>query len=165
MERYESWKRIRARALENANGHLPEGFAEDEPLPPPPPSPDGDIVDLAMDLSAVSIDGEVPHELDDSGIERVPTADPGLDVSTRRSFSVRANDTHARSDPSPKLGPPWNSRLWEAEYTYAGEVYCQVSELELVSKKGTDERAVDPTVLRDLQAHRSLDDGLGPRAG
>ena len=57
---------------------------EDEPQPPPPASPDdGDIVDLAMDLNAVSIDGEVPHELlDDSGIERVPTADPGLDVSS-----------------------------------------------------------------------------------
>jgi serine/threonine-protein phosphatase 2A regulatory subunit B' len=55
---------------------------EDEPQPPPPPSPDdGDIADLAMDLSAVSIEGEVAHELDESGIERVPTADPGLDVS------------------------------------------------------------------------------------
>lgn len=82
MDRYESWKKIRARAVENANGHLPEGFMEDEPQPPPPMSPDdGDIVDLAMDLNAVSIDGEVPHDLDDSGIERVPTADPGLDVS------------------------------------------------------------------------------------
>ena len=84
VKRYESWKKIRARALQNANGHLPEGFAEDEPQPPPPPPPDdNDIVDLAMDLNAVSIDGEVPHELDDSGIERVPTADPGLDVSGR----------------------------------------------------------------------------------
>jgi serine/threonine-protein phosphatase 2A regulatory subunit B' len=84
VEKYEGWKKIRARAVQNANGHLPEGFAEDEPQPPPPPPPDdSDIVDLAMDLNAVSIDGEVPHELDDSGIERVPTADPGLDVSGR----------------------------------------------------------------------------------
>jgi serine/threonine-protein phosphatase 2A regulatory subunit B' len=82
MDRYEGWKKIRERALQNANGHLPEGFMEDEPQPPPPPSPDdGDIADLAMDLSAVSIDGEVHHDLDESGIERVPTADPGLDVS------------------------------------------------------------------------------------
>ena len=85
MDRYEGWKKIRERALQNANGHLPEGFMEDEPQPPPPPSPDdGDIVDLAMDLSAVSIDGEVHHELDESGIERVPTADPGLDVSYQK---------------------------------------------------------------------------------
>jgi serine/threonine-protein phosphatase 2A regulatory subunit B' len=84
MDKYEGWKKIRATALQNANGHLPEGFAEDEPQPPPPPPPDdNDIVDLAMDLNAVSIDGDVPHELDDSGIERVPTADPGLDVSGR----------------------------------------------------------------------------------
>jgi len=131
VERYESWKRIRARALQNANGHLPEGFAEDEPLPPPPPSPDGDIVDLAMDLNAVSIDGEVPHELDDSGIERVPTADPGLDR------------------PLPEVGTSLEqSPLGGGAHVRRRSVL-----------------PVDPTVLRDLQAHRSLDDGLGPRAG
>jgi serine/threonine-protein phosphatase 2A regulatory subunit B' len=104
MDRYESWKKIRARAVENANGHLPEGFMEDEPQPPPPMSPDdGDIVDLAMDLNAVSIDGEVPHDLDDSGIERVPTADPGI----RREWvisriPVRANGCEQR--PLPDVG-------------------------------------------------------------
>jgi serine/threonine-protein phosphatase 2A regulatory subunit B' len=92
MDRYEGWKKIRERAVQNAKGHLPEGFAEDEPQPPPPPSPDdGDVVDLAMDLNAVSIDGEVPHELDESGIERVPTADPGLDVSEEVLLLLRAN--------------------------------------------------------------------------
>ena len=104
MDRYESWKKIRARAVENANGHLPEGFMEDEPQPPPPVSPDdGDIVDLAMDLNAVSIDGEVPHDLDDSGIERVPTADPGLDVSgSDRESQRRANGCVQR--PLPDVG-------------------------------------------------------------
>lgn len=105
MDRYESWKKIRARAVENANGHLPEGFMEDEPQPPPPVSPDdGDIVDLAMDLNAVSIDGEVPHDLDDSGIERVPTADPGLDVSgsDRESQRVLMDVCSGRS---PMWGP------------------------------------------------------------
>ena len=39
-------------------------------------------MDLSIDLNAVSIDAEVPlSELDESGIERVPMADPGLDVS------------------------------------------------------------------------------------
>ena len=39
-------------------------------------------MDLTIDLSAVSIDAEVPlNELDESGIERVPMADPGMDVS------------------------------------------------------------------------------------
>ncbi|KAH9050699.1 protein phosphatase 2A regulatory B subunit [Lactarius hengduanensis] len=105
MDRYEGWKKIRAKALQNANGHLPDGFMEDEPQPPPPPSPDdGDIVDLAMDLSAVSIDGEIAHELDDSGIERVPTADPGLDVSGQKSVVVVLMDMY--SDRSPKWGLP-----------------------------------------------------------
>jgi serine/threonine-protein phosphatase 2A regulatory subunit B' len=34
-----------------------------------------------MELNAVSLDGDVPGDLDESGIERVPMADPGLDVS------------------------------------------------------------------------------------
>lgn len=34
-----------------------------------------------MDLSAASLDAEIAQELDESGgIERVPMADPGLDV-------------------------------------------------------------------------------------
>ena len=40
-------------------------------------------MDLTIDLNAVSIEGDVPlNELDESGIERVPMADPGMDVST-----------------------------------------------------------------------------------
>ena len=43
---------------------------------------EADIMDLTIDLNAVSIDAEVPlSELDESGIERVPMADPGMDVS------------------------------------------------------------------------------------
>ncbi|KAN0133831.1 protein phosphatase PP2A0 B subunit gamma isoform [Lactarius tabidus] len=133
MDRYESWKKIRAKAVENANGRLPEGFMEDEPQPPPPPSPDdGDVVDLAMDLNAVSIDGEVPHDLDDSGIERVPTADPGLDR------------------PLPEVGTSL-----EPSSPLAGGTHVRRRSVI----------PVDPSVLRDLQAHRSLDDGLGPRGG
>ncbi len=33
-----------------------------------------------MELNAVSID-DVPGDLDEQGLERVPMADPGLDVS------------------------------------------------------------------------------------
>ncbi|KAI0054183.1 protein phosphatase 2A regulatory B subunit [Auriscalpium vulgare] len=90
IDRYEGWKKLRSRAVENAHGHLPEGFEQDEPQPPPTtPLEDPDIVDhLALDLSAVSIDGGMPHELDESGIERVPMADPGLDVSGMKPLQV-----------------------------------------------------------------------------
>ncbi|CAL1704402.1 unnamed protein product [Somion occarium] len=80
VERYEQWKKIREKAVEHSGGKLPEGFAETEPPPPPPPVDESDIIDLSMDLNAVSLDAEGPlGELDESGIERVPTADPGLD--------------------------------------------------------------------------------------
>lgn len=125
VERYEGWLKLREKAVVNANGHLPEGFAENEPLPPPPAPPvdDTDIVDLSLELNAVSIDGEVQHNLDDSGIERVPMADPGLDR------------------PLPEIG---------------GSEQSPVSPGPHVRRKSV--LPVDPSVLHDLQAHRSLDD-------
>jgi serine/threonine-protein phosphatase 2A regulatory subunit B' len=68
--------------MEHAKGKLPEGFEKDTPTPPPPPVDENDIIDLSIDLNAVSIDADIPlSELDDNGIERVPMADPGMDVS------------------------------------------------------------------------------------
>lgn len=60
---------------------MPEGYVEIPHAPPPPPSAidDTDIMDLSMELNAASID-DVPGDLDEHGIERVPMADPGLDV-------------------------------------------------------------------------------------
>lgn len=78
--KYEQWTKIRKQAVKNSNGKLPEGFAETEPPPPPPPVEEDDIVDLAIDLSAVSLDAEVPLGDLEDGIERVPMADPGLEV-------------------------------------------------------------------------------------
>lgn len=40
---------------------------------------DADIMDLSLELNATSIE-DVPGDLDESGLERVPMADPGLDV-------------------------------------------------------------------------------------
>lgn len=73
---------MREKALQNApGGKMPDGYVEiPHPLPPPPsPMDDVDILDLSMELNAVSID-DVPGDLDEHGIERVPMADPGLDV-------------------------------------------------------------------------------------
>jgi serine/threonine-protein phosphatase 2A regulatory subunit B' len=73
---------MRELALKNApNGKLPDGYVEIPHAPPPPPPSvdDNDILDLSMELNAASID-DVPGDLDEHGIERVPMADPGLDV-------------------------------------------------------------------------------------
>ena len=82
VDRYDHWLKLRAKAMENAHGKLPDDFEAQVPTPPPPPVDEADIMDLTIDLNAVSIDAEVPlSELDESGIERVPMADPGMDVS------------------------------------------------------------------------------------
>ncbi|OCH94996.1 protein phosphatase 2A regulatory B subunit [Obba rivulosa] len=125
VERYEEWQKLREKARKNCGGKLPEGFKDQEPAPPPPPVDDQDILDLSIDLNAVSIDAEVPlSDLDESGIERVPMADPGLDHPYP--------EVGEHPPPSPG-GTGLHSRRKSA-------------------------LPVDPTVIRDLQAHRSLDD-------
>ena len=72
-------------AVKNAPGNkMPEGYIEPPRAPPPPPSAvdDADIMDLSLELHAASID-DGAGDLDESGMERVPTADPGLDVRGR----------------------------------------------------------------------------------
>ncbi|TFL07623.1 phosphatase 2A regulatory B subunit-domain-containing protein [Pterulicium gracile] len=125
--RYDHWQQLRQKALQNApGGQLPQGYVE-IPHPPPPPPPavdDADILDLSMELHAASID-DVPGDLDESGLERVPQADPVL---------------HAQF-PEGKLNSPLTS----------GPHVRRKSVLP-----------VDPTVLQDLQGHRSLDDTVPP---
>lgn len=60
---------------------MPEGYVEVARVPPPPPLAvdDNDIMALSMELNAATID-DVTGDLDEHGIERVPMADPGLDV-------------------------------------------------------------------------------------
>ena len=82
VDRFDEWNKLRAKAKENCKGKLPEGFDASAPAPPPPPPEDVDIADLSMDLKAISLEPEMSlGELDESGIERVPMADPGMDVS------------------------------------------------------------------------------------
>jgi len=130
VDRYEQWQKVREMAIQNAGGKLPKGFREVERSPPPPPTigDDSDILELSMELNAVSIDGEMPAELDESGIERVPMADPGFD----------------------------------REYPQVGSEHSPVSQSPHVRRKSV--LPVDPSVIRDLQAHRSLEDtiGIGP---
>ncbi|KAH8116901.1 protein phosphatase 2A regulatory B subunit [Phellopilus nigrolimitatus] len=126
---YEDWLKLREIAKQNANGKLPEGF-EEMVIPLPPPLVDDiDIEHLSMDLNAASIDAEIAHELDNSGIERVPMADPGLDNSYGDAMDGFSSPGGASSQ-SPH-----------------------------VRRKSV--LPVDPTVIRDLQAHRSLDDAHG----
>ncbi|KZT09424.1 protein phosphatase PP2A0 B subunit gamma isoform [Laetiporus sulphureus 93-53] len=132
VERFDEWQKLREKALKNCGGKLPQGYVDHPPTPPPPPVDDQDIMDLSLDLNAVSIDAEVPmSELDESGIERVPMADPGLD----RPFPEVGGGEH-----SPTGMGGLHSRRKSA-------------------------LPVDPTVLRDLQAHRSLEDTVPSTAG
>jgi len=76
--------------MRNAGGKLPEGFVEIDHAPPPPPPviDDSDIMDLSMELNAVSID-DITANLDEKGIERVPMADLVAEVRMRLTVNIR----------------------------------------------------------------------------
>lgn len=94
VAQYNAWQRMREKALQNAPGHkFPEAYVEPYRAPPPPPTAvdDADIMDLSLELNAASIE-DVPGDLDESGLERVPMADPGLDVRQWISFLYLGNN-------------------------------------------------------------------------
>jgi serine/threonine-protein phosphatase 2A regulatory subunit B' len=130
VQKYLVWQKLRERALENAGGKMPEGYIEIPHAPPPPPPTvdDSDIMDLSMELNAASLD-DIPGDLDERGIERVPMADPVIDR------------------PFPEIGTD-RSPLNQGPHVRRKSVL-----------------PVDPTVLRDLQAHRSLDDTVASGSG
>ncbi|RXW24161.1 hypothetical protein EST38_g1745 [Candolleomyces aberdarensis] len=125
VSQFHAWRKLREAAIKNAGGSLPNGYVEPPRVEPPPPSAidDADIMDLSMELNAASLD-DVPGDLDESGIERVPMADPGLDT------------------PIPQVG--------HHEHVTGTEHGLHTRRKSVLP--------VDPSVLRDLQAHRSLDD-------
>lgn len=79
VERYDGWQKMRETALKNAGDNAPEEVASE--YPPPPPEDEEDLGDVSIDhLSAAAMDAEVAQALDESGMERVPMADPGIGV-------------------------------------------------------------------------------------
>lgn len=90
--------------MQNNGGVLPAGYVEPWREQPPPPSAidDSDILDLSMELNAASID-DVQGDLDESGIERVPMADPGLDVS-KSAFDAKTRRNSSKQIPIPQVG-------------------------------------------------------------
>jgi len=123
VNRYERWQQLKETAIRNAGGKLPSIVENTQYPEPPPPLDESEIADVSIDLSQVAIDADVGQELDDSGVERVPNADPGLD------------------QPYPELSHVENGSFSQSPHVRRKSVL-----------------PVDPTVLRDLQAHRSLED-------
>jgi serine/threonine-protein phosphatase 2A regulatory subunit B' len=142
IERYEGWQKMREVALKNAGDSAPEELTTE--YPPPPPEDEEDLGDMSIDLSAAAMDAEVAQALDESGIERVPMADPvggGVPMSDEPGSPI-GQSPHVRR--KSVLPGEFKSMFWRVDATLMAAV-------------------VDPTVLRDLQSHRSLDDRANSR--
>ena len=161
VSQYTAWQKLREKAIQNApGGKMPEGYIEPYRAPPPPPIAvdDADMMDLSIELNAASIE-DVSGDLDESGLERVPMADPGLDVrrwviftlvAMNMTFFYRCSDLYLRLE---IMSIQVTNQCIRAE-----RVYSQVFDLVLLCDISIKQwLSVDPTVLRDLQAHRSLE--------
>jgi serine/threonine-protein phosphatase 2A regulatory subunit B' len=131
INRYEGWQKIRQLASHNTGGKLPANVASIS-YPSPPPSPVEEVDDVAIDLSAAALEADTSNISDiTNGVERTPLADPVFAEDGRRSFGDGQDVSQ-----SPISGQSPHIR-----------------------RKSV--LPVDPQVLRDLQAHKSLD-GPGP---
>jgi serine/threonine-protein phosphatase 2A regulatory subunit B' len=106
VDRYHQWQILRERALQNTpGGKFPSVYKEVE-RPPPPLSPivdDTDIMDLSMELNAATIDDVIPGDLDESGMEKVPMADPVMEVS-KSSPKLGWKFMGSMQQPFPEIG-------------------------------------------------------------
>lgn len=80
---------MRDLAIKNSpGGKLPSRILDiPHPLPPPSPPPEeADVMDLSMELSNVTLDEPPSSDLDESGMDRVPIGDPGIDVNSQATI-------------------------------------------------------------------------------
>ncbi|OCF34730.1 protein phosphatase 2 (formerly 2A), regulatory subunit B' [Kwoniella heveanensis CBS 569] len=150
IERYDEWVKLREQAIANhkANhGDAPLPPSLTEPLPPrPEPYEDEPMTDVSVDMTANGFDPSESFTLDRSmGEEMVPVADPGVDRAPMSPTSPVGLGIHG-----PGQGPTSPSPVGGA----GGPHVRRKSVLPM-----------DPGVMRDLQAHRSLEGASGPGSG
>ncbi|KIY70007.1 protein phosphatase 2A regulatory B subunit [Cylindrobasidium torrendii FP15055 ss-10] len=128
VDRYDAWQRMREKAVKNVNGKLPANYHEVEHPPPPAPIPVDDNDILDLTL-----------ELNAATIDDVQADyldDQGMERVPMADPGMDATYDVGNPDNQPSSpGGPQSPH---------------------VRRKSV--LPVDPTVLRDLQAHRSLDD-------
>ena len=81
--RYDSWQKMRAEAVKNAGGKLPLGVPDiDHILPPDEIDDDSALInDVALDLSAATIEAEAVEFDEAAAQERLPHADPSFEAN------------------------------------------------------------------------------------
>ncbi|WWC97009.1 hypothetical protein V866_003886 [Kwoniella sp. B9012] len=159
IERYDEWVRLREQAIENhrASGStqpLPASLTE--PLPPrPEPYEDEPMTDVSVDMTANGFDPSESFTLDRSiGEEHVPLADPGVDrapMSPTSPLGLGIQGQQAQGGPlSPS--PLANTGLGGGAGAGAGAGGANQPHIRRKSVL-----PMDPGVMRDLQAHKSLE--------
>ncbi|WWC87824.1 uncharacterized protein L201_002716 [Kwoniella dendrophila CBS 6074] len=156
IERHDEWIRLREQAIENhkASGSsqpLPSSLTE--PLPPrPEPYEDEPMTDVSVDMTANGFDPSESFTLDRSiGEEHVPLADPEVDRAPTSPVGLGIQGQHHQQQPiSPlPLGPAANTGLGGGPPAggAAGNPHMRRKSV----------LPMDPGVMRDLQAHKSLE--------
>ncbi|KAG7092323.1 Serine/threonine-protein phosphatase 2A 56 kDa regulatory subunit delta isoform [Marasmius oreades] len=132
VRKYEQWQKMRSVAISRApSGIIPNDIPHPPP-PPPPPEDDTDILDLSMELNAASIDDMVGGSVGIGGIGGVDLDEHGIE---------RVPMADPGLDQTYDVG---------TELNHPGHQSPHVRRKSVLP--------VDPSVLHDLQAHRSLDD-------
>jgi len=131
VRRYEDWQKMKAIALDRVDQARAIEIEKLQYPEMPPPLDESEIAGVSLDMSPAAIEAEVTQqELDMSSIHRLPDADPGMD----QPYPELNNVSNGQTSPQSPTGP--------------GGVHLRRKSV----------LPVDAGVLRDLQAHRSLED-------
>ncbi|RSH94624.1 Serine/threonine-protein phosphatase 2A 56 kDa regulatory subunit delta isoform [Saitozyma podzolica] len=148
MQRHDDWMHCREQAIAN---HKASGSTEPLPawlLEPPPPRPepfeDEAMADVSVDMAANGFDASESFTLDRSlADDIVPVADPGI-------------ESRSPTSPTAPVGLGIHSNSPASPNTATGGPHMRRKSV----------LPIDPAVMRDLQAHKSLEPpGGGPPQG
>ncbi|KAG8935675.1 Serine/threonine-protein phosphatase 2A 56 kDa regulatory subunit delta isoform [Tulasnella sp. 419] len=135
-KRYENWQKVREMAIANApSGKVPQTVLDEYP-PPPPPADESDIGDPSIELSQAALEADAVD------------------------FSAVSQQLANPVGEGPVLGGERGSYDAYEDAAMGGTGATSPTSGNSPHMRRKSVLPVDPTVLRDLQAHRSLDDRL-----
>jgi len=142
ITRYENWQKMRVIATKNAHGKLPKEIADgaDYPPPPPPPLDESDFPDPSVELSHAALEADAV----DFSVQGVNSGFAGNSEGPVLGLG-HPDGYPAPQNPAPTIQP----YIHDAADQGAGGPSPHVRRKSALP--------VDPSVLRDLQAHKSLE--------
>ncbi|KDN38870.1 protein phosphatase 2A regulatory B subunit [Tilletiaria anomala UBC 951] len=177
-QRDEMWKKLRESAMRNSKSMsvpVPKTLLEDERNPPTRAPSDTDSIDSAADLSGIGAMGLNSHNGGGGGESEGEDFDPELDLQHQQGGGPNARQLGHQSngeisvteyDDAPLHDGPDNGDYQETQHQFGDSARRSVASVSAKDSDHVRRKSVipmDPTVMKELAGHKSIDGSLIPR--